>query len=479
MSDEIERRYLPFDVDVEQALIGAILRSENDFLKLQESSSLCANDFYDPLHRRLYDKLVTGFSRGEMATPLTLAAAMGDDKGLAEVNGRLYLESLARGAPAMPNVMDYAAILRGLAIRRRLMVIGEDLANAACSTGEIDNPVDLADEAAEAIFDAAHGGSTRNAPEPIMDVANRALVSAETSMNNPRRARIRTGMPCVDTALGGIFHKELTVLAGAPSMGKSALAGQFALAAARESHGVMMFSKEMTSEEFVLRYMAEIAGVPAHRIAEGRISGPEFNKLADARMKLNGINYLIDESSHLTVSQMRARALAAKRRLDIELVIVDHLRFVQAADRRAEERDQIQQITRDLKAMAKELEIGLVLISHLNRDFWKRSSHRPMVSDLYGASAIEQNADHIWFIHREEYYLPNDEPDKNRQKEHDEWEAKCLREKGVAELFSAKRRGGPTGKARLKFNASLVRFSDPGVDESQLTNADLLALTQR
>jgi replicative DNA helicase len=188
-----------------------------------------------------------------------------------------------------------------------------------------------------------------------------------------------------------------------------------------------------------------------------------MDQLAAAVGAYQALPLAIDETPNLSVAQIRARCHALRRKKgNVDLCVIDHLRFITPADRHADERDQIQQITRDLKQMAKELNIAILLVVHLNRGIWSRDNKRPVLSDLYGSSGIEQNADHVWFLHREEYYLERQQPDCSDHKKYDEWLTRVLQSKGRAEVFSAKRRRGPLGSANLKFDAPFARFLDPG-----------------
>lgn len=472
-----EKRELPYDVGVEQALLGALMVDEQHFYELQTGATLSHHHFYDPLHRRLYEGIAKRASRGEMVTPLTMANAFREDAGLQEVGGRKYLVNLVRSAPPMPNIRGYSEILRDLSLRRSLVVLSQDLVEGAYSAP---SGAAMADAISEEIYEVAHGGIAGAEPDTLDVAIDKAIAVAERALKEPRRVRISTGLPCVDTALGGLFITDLTVLGAAPSQGKSGLVGQLALAAARQDHPTLVFSKEMSSAEFCMRYIAQETGIPSNRIIEGRVTDPEFGKIMATRERFNNLPYRIDESSNLTVAQIRARAMAAKRKMrGLSLVAVDHLRFVQPADRRQEERDYIQQITRDFKIMGKELECAVLLVSHLNRDFRKRADKRPQESDLYGSSAIEQNADHIWFLHREEVYLQDEAPPASRAQDYANWETLYERSKGKAELFSKKRRGGPVGSAKLRFNGPMVQFNDPAIDSRQLSVDDVLALTGR
>lgn len=467
-------RHMPYDIDVEQALLGAMLVNRVAFFSVTETIILTADHFYDALHGRMWLAMSTMFERDAMVNPTTMHAAMKSDPGVIETGGMAYFEALASAAPGIPNVKEYARIIIDLATRRRLIQVGEDIVNLAYEPPTDETIAEIADRAGEQIYETAHTDQIGSGPEDLIDVVDRAIKLAEDAQKQPERARILTGLPSVDKALGGLFPAALTVLAAAPSMGKSGLGAQFGITAARhifpdldvadpdQGYSTLVFSKEMGAEEFVMRYIAQETGVPANRIEEGRITDAEFERIVLSREKFMGLPYKIDASTSLTVAQMRARAQAVRRRRGrLDLVIVDHLRFVQAANPRVDEKQQLQQVTRDLKALAKDMRCAVLLIAHLNRDFWKRTTQRPVISDIYGSAAVEQNADHIWFLHREEYYLDRTMPDTSDAKNFDAWAIAHDRAKGKAEIFSAKRRGGPVGSATVDFDGPMVRFTDP------------------
>jgi replicative DNA helicase len=454
-----ERPAPPYDVDIEQALLGAILGDNALFWRVE---SLCSSHhFYDPLHQRMWAAIAFLCNSQRIATPLTVKAALADDEGLKTI-GELYLINLVRSAPSLPNVRDYAKILRELAVRREMIRISEDLLNAAMTRDLDIKPEEIADEACEALYEAAHAGDQGDGPQDIGDLMLEAAKAGERARNNPDATYISTGIPCVDKALGGLFPCDLTVLGAAPNMGKSGLVAQIGEGAARAGKRTLIFSLEMRPLAMTTRYAAVEAGASSDKILLGRTTDAQMDKLAAAPAKFAGLPLHIDGSRNLSVAQMRARVQALRRRTGkVALVVIDHLRFIRALDPRANEPDQIQQITRDLTTLGQELEVAVLLVAHLNREYNRRQNHRPIISDLYGSSAIEQNADHIWFLHREQYYLEREEPDNSDKKAYDAWSSALEKAKGGAELFNVKRRMGGLGNAKLLFKAPFVQFADP------------------
>jgi replicative DNA helicase len=453
-----------FSVEAEQELIGAVLCDNTRFWRV--SDQISPEDFYDPLHQRIWGTIADMLAKNRLASASTVMAAMTGDEGLIDV-GPYYLANLSNAASVIGIVKDYARVIVDFARRRKIVMAASNAIDLAYYESRV-KPEDIADQAGESIYDAAHRDAPGRGPEAMIDVVRRAAEMAEASRQNPHKAKLSFGLSSVDKALGGLFPRDLHVLAAAPNIGKSGLSAQIGLSAALGGYTTLIFSKEMAAEEFATRYLAAETRIPSNRLAEGRISEVESQAIADATQAFCELPLLIDGASNLTVAQIRARCQATRRRRNaLSLVIIDHLRFIAPADRRSDERDQIQQITRDLKSLAKDMELAVLLVAHLNRDFWKRQSHRPIVSDLYGSSAIEQNADHIWFLHREEYYLEREQPPEHDIKAHTEWLARVERAKGMAEIFGAKRRGGPLGSAQLRFDAPFVRFTE--IEQSSTT----------
>lgn len=454
----LKPRHVPnlYSVEVEQELLGAILRTPPDYWRVADM--VTDAEFFDPLHGRIWKTIGRMMLRDRQVSPSSVVAAMTTDEGLAEV-GSEYLKNLALSVSAGARVADAANVIADFARRRRIIEAATQAVDEAYDDEA--EPDQIADRAAEMLYLAAHSNEPGRGPEPLLAPVERAITIAENAVNNPRSSRILTGMPSVDRALGGLFPRDLTTLGAAPSQGKSGLGAQLGLSAARNGYRVLVFSIEMASEEWAMRYVAQEANVPADRIIEGRITTPEFERIARAREAFLDITYRLDGTKDISAAQIRARCMAEKRRGGIDLFVVDHLKHVRPADRRATFTEQMDQITKDLKATAADIGSACLLVSHLNREFWSRNNHRPVISDLYGSSAIEQNSDHIWFLHREEYYLERNIPPESDVKTYTEWLGASERAKGKAEIFSVKRRGGKVGSAMVRFDGPMVRFVDP------------------
>lgn len=460
-------RHLPLNVEVEQALLGSFLKDGNSYWRAVEI--LKASDFYDPLHGRIYEMIGAMCNKDQRVNPLAVHAAMKADPGVIETGGLDYFNALYDAAPALANVRDLSTILRDLAIRRAIIASAQE-AIARAYEPPADSPAQaIADDTAERLFEATRGGQQEGAVS-IRELVGRAAEQARIAKDMPASVCMTSGLHAVDEHLGGIYRGDLTVLAGAPNMGKTALAEHImfanAVAALAEGGGgeeAILFSLEMMGVQVATRELAKRCRVASDTMRKGTTKDHELEKLDLAAIQFPDLPYHIDGSRRLSVAQMRARVQARKRRSKrgVRLVGIDHLRFIKPANPRDDEKDQLQQITSDLKDMAAELDVGLLLIAHVNREYAKRATARPQLGDLYGSSAIEQNADAVWFIHREIYYLRrNPPPDSAGQVEKAKWDVQVENATGKAEIFAAKQRMGPIGSAAVLFEEQFTSFSD-------------------
>lgn len=464
-----------YEVEIEQALIGAVMHENK--LYWRTSEIVADADFYDPMHQKVWASICEAMAQDRPADVRMLAVKLRpyaeDLKDKEKFDLFEYLRGLSLAAPSHPNVVEMAKSIADLARRRRIVTEASCAIDAAYYDRET-LPDQIADKAGEALFDAAHRHEAGNGPEPLIDVMRRAVQMAEDARRNPDRAGVTTGLPSVDARLSKLFPARLYILAADSSMGKSALAAQICRSAS-ESTVALFFAKEMDSEEVGMRFLAQDAGVAANRLMEGRASSAEIERAAAAIAEYDRGKFLIDGSSSLTVAQMRGRAQAVRRREGrLDLIVIDNLRQVRAADPRSPQVQQLDQITRDCKAMAKDMGAAVLLIAPLNRELWKRDSPRPLISDIYGSSAIEYNADDIWFLFREEFYLERNEPDHSKAEAHTSWLTKLEASKGLAEVFNAKRRGGPLGSVKLKFDGPLTLFSEIETEQQHFDAQGLL-----
>ncbi len=465
-------RHVPYDIDVEQALLGAMLVDNRAIERV--SGQLKPEHFYDPLHARLYEVMLAQFERGGMViTPLTLHAAMKADAGLLEVGGHAYLAGLAQAAPALPNVRDLAKILQELAVRRALIHIGEDIVNTAYEAPH-DNPPKAQIETAEkALYAIAETSRYGEGPIDFAESLRRAVESAEKAQaRGGRISGVSSGFTDIDSLLGGLQPSDLLILAARPGMGKSALATNIAFNAARmwmqdmeagaevpRGAAVLLFSLEMAAQQLSARILSEQTEIEMWKIRNGKFSDSEWEKFVLTMQELSTLPLFIDDTGGISIAQIAARARRLKREKQIGLIIVDYLQLIEAS-RRAENRVQeITEVTKGLKTLAKELNVPILALAQLSRGVDARDDKRPVLSDLRESGSIEQDADVVMFIYREEYYLKTREPDPTTP-DHAKWVEKCERAFRRAEVLVEKHRHGATNRIELFFDDRFTRFSN-------------------
>jgi replicative DNA helicase len=469
-------RHVPYDVEIEQALLGSILV---DNRALEAASTLLrADQFYDPLHQRLYDMMLQSHERGGMVlTPLTLHAAMKADPGLIEVGGHAYLVGLAQAAPALPNVRDYARILHDLAVRRSLIRIGEDIVNTAYEAPHDRPPQSQIEEAEKALYRVSETSKYGEGPLDFAESLRRAVESAERAQaRGGKISGVTSGFTDIDSLLGGLQPSDLLIIAGRPGMGKSALATNMAFHAARayaedmeagaevpRGAPVLLFSLEMAAQQLSARILSEQTEIEMWKIRNGKFSETEWEKFVLTMQELSTLPLYIDDTGGISIAQIAARSRRLKREKNIGVVIIDYLQLIEPS-RRAENRVQeITEVTKGLKALAKELNVPVIALSQLSRGVDARDDKRPVLSDLRESGSIEQDADVVMFVYREEYYLKSREPDPATP-DHAKWLEKCERAHRRAEVLVEKHRHGATNKIDLFFDDRFTRFSNLASD---------------
>ena len=469
-------RHVPYDIEVEQALLGAIL-VDNGVLE-RVSSALKAEHFYDPLHQRIYEVMHAQFDRGgTIITPLTLNAAMKADPGLIEVGGHAYLAGLAAASPAMPNVRDYARILHDLAVRRGLIHIGEDIVNGAYEAPHENPPQAQIEEAEKALYRLSDTARYGEGPLDFAESLRRTVEFAERAQaRGGRISGVATGFSDIDSLLGGLQPSDLIILAGRPGMGKTSLATNMAFhatrayvqdmeAGAEQSLGapVLFFSLEMAAQQLSARILSEQTEIEMWKIRNGRFAESEWEKFVLTMQELSTLPLFIDDTGGISIAQIAARARRLKREKKIGLIIIDHIQLV-APSRRAENRVQeITEISKGLKVLAKDLDVPVIALSQLSRGVDSRDDKRPVLSDLRESGSIEQDADVVMFVYREEYYLQSREPEAGTE-DHVKWAAKLDKATNKAEVLVEKHRHGATRAIELVFEGMYTRFSNMAND---------------
>jgi replicative DNA helicase len=465
-------RHVPYDIDVEQALLGAILVDNHAIERV--SSVLKSEHFYDPLHARLFDAMMASFERGgAVITPLTLHAAMKADPGLVEVGGHAYLSGLAQAAPALANVRDYAGILHDLAVRRSLIRLGEDIVNTAFEAPHEMPPQAQIEEAEKALYRISETSRYGEGPIDFAEALKRAVDSAEKAqLRGGRISGVSTGFADLDSLLGGLQMSDLLILAGRPGMGKTALATNIAFNAARfyaqdmadgvevtRGAPVLFFSLEMAAQQLSARILSEQTEIEMSKIRSGRFSDSEWQRFVHRMQDLSTLPLYIDDTGGISIAQIAARARRFKREKKIGVIVIDYLQLIEPS-RRAENRVQeITEVTKGLKALAKELNVPVLALSQLSRGVDSRDDKRPVLSDLRESGSIEQDADVVMFVYREAYYLKSRKPAED-DPEFAKWSEKMERVNHLADLLVEKHRHGATTRIELFFDDRFTRFKD-------------------
>jgi replicative DNA helicase len=397
------------------------------------------------------------------------------DPGLMEVGGAAYLAGLAQAAPALPNVRDYARILQDLAVRRSLIRIGEDIVNTAYEAPTEKPPQAQIQEAEKALYAVSESSRYGDGPLEFHEALRRAVESAEAAQKRGGRiSGVSSGFTEIDFLLGGLQPSDLLILAGRPGMGKTALGTNMAFNAAeawQRSQGdempsgapVLFFSLEMAAQQLSARILSEQTEIEMSNIRNGRFSDNQWEKFVLTMQNLSTLPLYIDDTGGISIAQIAARSRRLKREKNIGLIIIDYLQLVEPS-RRAENRVQeITEVTKGLKALAKELNVPVLALSQLSRGVDSRDDKRPVLSDLRESGSIEQDADVVMFVYREEYYLKSREPEAGTE-EHAKWCKKLDSATNKAEVLVEKHRHGATRAIELVFEGSFTRFSNKAED---------------
>jgi len=469
--DSVGFRQPPANADAEQALLGALLVN-NDAL-FQVGDALQPEHFHEPVHQRIYDAILKFHGRGQIANPITLKHYFEQDEALTAAGGAQYLTRLAAAAVAVINIADYAQAIVDLALKRQLITIGEQIVNEAYAH-DIDTPAREQIEGAEQrLFGLSSEGSRERGFQPIRHSLVAAIQHAENAIRQEGMAGVPTNLIDMDKLLGGLQKSDLVILAGRPSMGKTALATNIAYnasvtfqkeaeASEKPRRCVGFFSLEMSAEQLATRILSSASQLNADKIFKGRLTNDEFATLVRESNKLYELPFQIDDTPALSIAALRTRARRLKRTHNLGLIVVDYLQLIRASaslnmNNRVIE---VSEITQGLKAIAKELEIPVLALSQLSRQVEQRDDKRPQLSDLRESGSIEQDADVVMFIFREEYYLARKEPNIEKAEEYAKWQQDMERAHNLTEVIVAKHRNGPIGNVKLRFDPSFTTFRD-------------------
>ena len=483
-ADGLPHRVQPHNYEAEQALLGAVLVNNRTLERVSEF--LRAEHFADPVHGRIFAACSKLIERGQIASPVTLKTFFEHDQGLTDLGGLPYLARLAGSVATIINAEDYGRLIFDLHLRRELITLGEGMVNEAFEPDVESTAVDQIEGAEQKLYDLATTGQAEGGFLSFQQALIGAIEIAEAAhKRDGKLSGVPTGLRDMDGKLGGLHPSDLLILAGRPSMGKTSLATNIAFNAAKayreevdavgnrkdvDGAKVAFFSLEMSAQQLATRILSEQAEVPSHKIRQGEMSHEEFERLVVAAQTLHSLPLFIDDTPALSVSAVRTRSRRLKRQHGLGLIVVDYLQLLRGTGSRQSESNRVQEvseITRGLKALAKELHVPVLALSQLSRAVEQREDKRPQLSDLRESGSIEQDSDVVMFVYREQYYLeraePARRPEEDDAKFHDRyqaWAQRCEKAHNVAECIIAKQRHGPIGNVRLFFDGNYTKFGD-------------------
>src|SRR5499427_6391136 len=473
-------RTAPHNIELEQALLGAILVNNEAFYRV--SDFLEPRHFFEPIHQKLFEIAASLVRVGKTATPITLKTFLPPDIDVAGLTVSQYLARLAAEATTVINAADYGRTIYDLALRRALIGIGEDLVNTAYDSPVDSRPQDQIEEAERSLYELAETGRYDGGFQRFAQALTTAVeMAAHAYQRDGRLSGLATGLKDLDRMMGGLQKSDLIILAGRPGMGKTALATNLAYNVARAWEGnvradgqiestnggiVGFFSLEMSAEQLATRIIAEQTEIASYRIRRGEISPSDFDRIAETAREMERMPLYIDETGGLSIAQLAARARRLKRQRGLDLLVIDYIQLLQGSTRRALEGrvQEVTEITTSLKALAKELNVPILALSQLSRQVENRDDKRPQLSDLRESGSIEQDADVVLFVFREEYYLSNKEPRPGTD-EYTRWQVEMAGVHGKAEIIIGKQRHGPTGTVNVQFDAAVTRFDNLARDD--------------
>jgi len=457
---------LPNNIEAEQSVIGSILVSNEIFDEV--STIIDSSKFYDPIHQKIFHAIENLIAKGMLANPITLKNFFENDKNLIDLEGHEYLVKLTKFSTSLRQSIEYAKLIYDMHVRRELIKISETTIDNA-SNKEINVPGEkIIEESERLLFDLAERGTFNKsfikfekALDQTIEMAQRAFKSEEGIVGVP------TGLTDLDDRLGGLHNQDLIIIAGRPSMGKTALATNIAFHAAKKiqekeevKSSVAFFSLEMSSEQLSTRILAEQSRIKSNDIRRGKVSEEQMDKFIEVSKNIVDLPLFIDETPAISIAALSNRARRIKRLHGVGLIVVDYIQLMTANNFRNDGRVQeISEITQGLKALAKELNVPVLALSQLSRAVEQRDDKKPQLSDLRESGSIEQDADVVMFVYRESYYLERKEP-RAATVEHAEWQSKMNEISNIAEIMIGKQRHGPTGNIKVEFEAMFTKFKE-------------------
>jgi replicative DNA helicase len=464
---------LPHNIEAEQQLLGAILTNNEIYDRI--SSMVKADHFFDPVHQRIFEVAAARILKNALASPVTLKAFLEDDQGLKELGGPAYLVRLAGAAISAYAARDYAQMIYDLAVRRELIQLGRDIAAQAAKVEVASEPKDQIIEAEQRLYKLGEQGVAERGFQSFLKAVTDAVNVANAAyQRDGGLAGISTGLIDMDKKLGGLHPSDLLILAGRPSMGKTSLATNIAFNIAKahkrgrlpdgtegavEGGVVGFFSLEMSAEQLAARILSEASEVPSEQIRRGDMTEQEFRRFVEAAKALEACPLYIDDTPALPISQVAARARRLKRTHGLDVLIIDYLQLLKGTSKENRVQE-VSEITQGLKAIAKELDIPVIALSQLSRAVESREDKRPQLSDLRESGSIEQDADVVMFVYRDEYYKEREKPGDHELEKMAQWQAIMESVHGKAEVIIGKQRHGPIGTVELSFEGRFTRFGN-------------------
>ncbi len=471
---QAETENVPQNIEAEQQLLGAILTNNDIYDRI--ASIVRAEHFYDPVHARIYEIASARIQKNALASPVTLKAFLEDDEGLKELGGPAYLARLAGAAISGFAARDYAQMIYDLAIRRELIALGRDISARAAEVNVESEPKEQIVEAEQRLYKLGEEGQGETGFQSFLKAVTDAVMVANAAYQREGGlAGVSTGLEDLNKKLGGLHKSDLLILAGRPSMGKTSLATNIAFNIAKaykkgqlpdgtegavDGGVVGFFSLEMSAEQLAARILSEASEVPSEQIRRGDMTEAEFRRFVEAAKTLEACPLYIDDTPALPISQLAARARRLKRTHGLDALFIDYLQLVRPATAKDSRVNEVSEITQGLKAIAKELDIPVVALSQLSRQVESREDKRPQLSDLRESGSIEQDADVVMFVFREEYYKEREKPSDDKLDEIAKWQESMEAVHGKAEVIIGKQRHGPIGTVELSFEGRFTRFGN-------------------
>jgi replicative DNA helicase len=453
---------LPNNIEAEQSVIGSILLSNEIFDEI--NMIINSKNFYDPMHQKIFSAIEKLIYSGMLANPITLKNHFENEKD--EINIPEYLVKITKFSSSSRQTIEYSKLIYDLYVKRELIKISENIIDES-KLNDLDNDGQkIIENFEKSLFDLAEKGSFSSSLVKFDEAMKMTIEMASNAYKNDAGiVGVPTGLTDLDDRLGGLHKSDLLIIAGRPSMGKTALATNIAYNAAKKIQDdnkkstVAFFSLEMSSEQLSTRILAEQSRIKSNDIRRGKISEDQFDKFIETSKDIAELPLYIDETPAITIAALSNRARRIKRLYGLDLVVVDYIQLMRASNFKDGRVQEISEITQGLKALAKELSVPVLALSQLSRAVEQRDDKKPQLSDLRESGSIEQDADVVMFVYRESYYIERKEP-RPATVEHAEWQAKMNEVSNLAEIIIGKQRHGPTGNVMLEFEAMFTKFKD-------------------